>query len=51
VKPADGVEFGRALTKIPHFSVGDAFLDGSSGGWRSERTFSRGAKGISNSKG
>ena len=33
VKPVDGVEFGRAQTKIPHFAVGDACLDGSSGGW------------------
>jgi hypothetical protein len=33
VKPVDGVEYGRAQTKIPHFAVGDAGLDGSSGGW------------------
>jgi hypothetical protein len=45
------VEFGRAQTKIPHFAVGDACLDGSSGGWRPEWTWSRGAKGMVSSEG
>ena len=51
VKPADGVEFGRALTKIPYFSVVGACLDGSSGGWQAVWTFRRGAKVMLSSQG